>query len=68
VTSGLARLIAGDLPLEDWMALVRTTVPPPARWRPTVRRPARPFWTRQWDRVRRPLRRGESAPLAEAAE
>ena len=52
VTSGLARLIAGDLPLEDWMALVRTTVPPPARWRPTVRRPARPFWTRQWDRVR----------------
>jgi len=52
VTSGLARLIAGDLPLEDWMALVRTTVPPPARWRPTVRRPARPFWTRQWDRLR----------------
>jgi glycerol-3-phosphate dehydrogenase (NAD(P)+) len=52
VTTGLARLIAGDLPLEDWMALVRTTVPPPARWRPTVRRPARPFWTRQWDRVR----------------
>jgi glycerol-3-phosphate dehydrogenase (NAD(P)+) len=68
VTSGLARLISGDLPLEDWMALVRTTVPPPARWRPTVRRPARPFWTRQWDRVRRPLRGGETPPLAEAAE
>ncbi|MCW3009602.1 MAG: NAD-dependent glycerol-3-phosphate dehydrogenase domain protein [Solirubrobacterales bacterium] len=33
VLSGLARLIAGDLPLDDWVALVRTTVPPPARWR-----------------------------------
>jgi glycerol-3-phosphate dehydrogenase (NAD(P)+) len=32
VTSGLARLIAGALPLADWIALVRTTVPPPARW------------------------------------
>ena len=28
----LARLISGDLPLEDWVALVRTTVPPPARF------------------------------------
>jgi glycerol-3-phosphate dehydrogenase (NAD(P)+) len=34
VTSGLARLISGELPLEDWVSLVRTTVPPPARWRP----------------------------------
>jgi glycerol-3-phosphate dehydrogenase (NAD(P)+) len=33
VTSGLARLISGELPLDDWVALVRTTVPPPARWR-----------------------------------
>jgi glycerol-3-phosphate dehydrogenase (NAD(P)+) len=33
VTSGLTRLIGGELPLEDWVALVRTTVPPPARWR-----------------------------------
>ena len=34
VTTGLARLIAGDLPLDEWIALVRTTVPlpgPPAR-------------------------------------
>ena len=31
VLSGLARLIGGDLPLDDWVALVRTTVPPPAR-------------------------------------
>ena len=27
------RLIAGELPLDDWVALVRATVPPPARWR-----------------------------------
>ncbi len=39
VTSGLAQLIAGDLPLDDWVALVRTTVPPsPARWRGGKRR------------------------------
>jgi glycerol-3-phosphate dehydrogenase (NAD(P)+) len=33
VTSGLARLIAGELPLSDWVALVRTTAPQPLRWR-----------------------------------
>ncbi len=33
VTTGLAELIAGTLPLEDWVGLVRTTVPPPARFR-----------------------------------
>jgi glycerol-3-phosphate dehydrogenase (NAD(P)+) len=27
VTVGLSRLISGELPLEDWVALVRTTVP-----------------------------------------
>ncbi|HEX8160067.1 MAG TPA: NAD(P)H-dependent glycerol-3-phosphate dehydrogenase [Solirubrobacteraceae bacterium] len=43
VTDGLAKLISGELPLEDWLALVRTTVPPPARWR---RRPAPGFWAR----------------------
>jgi len=32
VTAALARLIAGELPLDDWVALVRATVPPPARW------------------------------------
>ncbi len=43
VTDGLARLISGELPLDDWVALVRTTVPPPARWR----RPVAPgFWAR----------------------
>ncbi|CAB4916961.1 unannotated protein [freshwater metagenome] len=33
VTTGLARLISGELPLADWVALVRTTVPPRARFR-----------------------------------
>jgi len=33
VTRGLAALIAGELPLEGWVGLVRTTVPPPARFR-----------------------------------
>lgn len=38
VTTGLARLISGELPLDEWVALVRTTLPPPARWRAPVRR------------------------------
>lgn len=50
VTSALARLIQGELPLEEWIAIVRTTVPPPARWRRSVRRG---FWRRLWERVRR---------------
>jgi glycerol-3-phosphate dehydrogenase (NAD(P)+) len=51
VTSGLTQLIAGDLPLDEWVALVRTTVPPPARWRGRVRPTG--FWRRLWDRLRR---------------
>jgi glycerol-3-phosphate dehydrogenase (NAD(P)+) len=34
VTKALARLIAGELPLDEWVALVRATVPPPARFTP----------------------------------
>jgi glycerol-3-phosphate dehydrogenase (NAD(P)+) len=49
VTTALARLIGGELPLEEWIGIVRTTVPPPARWRPTVRRG---FWRRLRERVR----------------
>ena len=41
VTSGLAQLISGSLPLDDWVALVRTTVPPRARWQRS-----RSFWQR----------------------
>jgi glycerol-3-phosphate dehydrogenase (NAD(P)+) len=55
VTSGLARLISGELPLAEWVALVRTTVPPPARWRPV----RRGFWRRAWARVRGWLRMRE---------
>jgi glycerol-3-phosphate dehydrogenase (NAD(P)+) len=48
VTGALGRLIAGELPLDDWVALVRATVPPPARWR---RRPQPGFWRRVWRRL-----------------
>jgi glycerol-3-phosphate dehydrogenase (NAD(P)+) len=49
VTSALGRLIAGELPLGEWVALVRATVPPPALWR---RRPQPGFWRRVWRRLR----------------
>jgi len=48
VTSALGRLIAGELPLDRWVALVRATVPPPALWR---RRPQPGFWRRLWWRA-----------------
>jgi glycerol-3-phosphate dehydrogenase (NAD(P)+) len=48
VTSALGRLISGELPLHDWVALVRATVPPPALWR---RRPQPGFWRRAWHRL-----------------
>jgi len=50
VTSALGRLISGELPLDDWVALVRATVPPPALWR---RRPRPGFWRRAWRRLSR---------------
>jgi glycerol-3-phosphate dehydrogenase (NAD(P)+) len=45
VTTALARLISGELPLDRWVALVRATVPPAALWR---RRPKPGFWRRLW--------------------
>jgi glycerol-3-phosphate dehydrogenase (NAD(P)+) len=48
VTGALARLISGELPLQEWVALVRATVPLPARRR---RRPAAGLWRRQWRRL-----------------
>jgi glycerol-3-phosphate dehydrogenase (NAD(P)+) len=50
VTAGLASLISGELPLDRWVALVRTTVPPPALWRRPV---PRGFWQRLRARLRR---------------
>lgn len=47
VTGALGRLISGELPLEEWVALVRATVPPPALWR---RRPQPGFWRRAFRR------------------
>jgi len=41
VTTALSRLISGELPLDQWVELVRTTVPPPGRWRHP-----RGFWSR----------------------
>jgi glycerol-3-phosphate dehydrogenase (NAD(P)+) len=61
VTQGLADLIAGDLPLDDWVALVRTTIPPPARWRRPSRREG--AWTRFRTRLRRMF--DDGAPLPE---
>jgi glycerol-3-phosphate dehydrogenase (NAD(P)+) len=46
VTTALAQLIQGELPLEDWIAVVRTTVPPPTRGRSVLRRG---FWRRLAD-------------------
>ncbi len=48
VTVALGRLISGELPLGEWVALVRATVPPPALWR---RRPQPGFWRRVWRRL-----------------
>jgi glycerol-3-phosphate dehydrogenase (NAD(P)+) len=50
VTTGLDDLIAGRLPLEEWVELVRTTVPVPARRR--VPRPHPGLWGRVGERWR----------------
>jgi glycerol-3-phosphate dehydrogenase (NAD(P)+) len=52
VNDALRRLIAGELPLDEWVALVRATVPPPARWRERRREAAGGGWRRAWERVR----------------
>ena len=52
VTNALARLIGGALPLKDWVAIVRTTIPPAARRR-SARRPT--LGRRLLDWVRRIL-------------
>jgi glycerol-3-phosphate dehydrogenase (NAD(P)+) len=67
VNDALSRLIRGELPLDEWVALVRATVPPPARWRrPVAIRSG--FWRRTADRVRRWFPRDEREDLRDAAE
>jgi glycerol-3-phosphate dehydrogenase (NAD(P)+) len=56
VTGGLSRLIDGELPLAGWVALVRATVPPRARWQRS-----RGFWQRLRERL---TRLGRGAPRA----
>jgi glycerol-3-phosphate dehydrogenase (NAD(P)+) len=58
VTRALGRLISGELPLKEWVALVRATVPPPARWR----RPQPGFWRRVWGRIGRGAGPADPAP------
>jgi glycerol-3-phosphate dehydrogenase (NAD(P)+) len=65
VTTALANLIDGELPLEEWVAVVRTTVPPPARWRPQV---TPGFWRRVLDRVTSVFRRRSTAELPADSE
>jgi glycerol-3-phosphate dehydrogenase (NAD(P)+) len=48
VTAGLGGLISGELPLAEWVGLVRTTVPPPARWRRRGQRHQQRGW---WGRL-----------------
>jgi glycerol-3-phosphate dehydrogenase (NAD(P)+) len=57
VTTALARLIQGELPLEDWIAVVRTTVPPPARWHRSRQAGGGGVWRRLWGRLRRLFQR-----------
>ena len=52
ITSALARLIEGELPLAEWVELVRAKQPPPARFR----RP-RTWWLRLRERWRLGARR-----------
>jgi glycerol-3-phosphate dehydrogenase (NAD(P)+) len=69
VTSGLARLIGGELPLDDWVALVRTTVPPPARWRrPSGGRGERGGAPAFWARLRARFRRRDAEPPLDLSE
>jgi glycerol-3-phosphate dehydrogenase (NAD(P)+) len=49
VTTALTRLISGELPLDEWVAQVRATVPPPP--------PRDPLLRRAWQRVRAGSRR-----------
>lgn len=51
ITGALARLISGELPLPEWVALVRATVPPPPRWRRRAGRRNDFSWRAIWRRL-----------------
>ena len=51
ITGALGRLISGELPLSEWVALVRTTVPPPPRRRRVAGRRGAPTWRSLWRRL-----------------
>jgi glycerol-3-phosphate dehydrogenase (NAD(P)+) len=53
VTTALARLIEAELPLEEWVGVVRTTIPPSARRRATPT-----FWQKVANWFRRVFRGG----------
>ncbi|HSZ68996.1 MAG TPA: NAD(P)H-dependent glycerol-3-phosphate dehydrogenase [Solirubrobacteraceae bacterium] len=61
ITTALGRLISGELPLQEWVALVRATVPPPARWRRPKGERRAFSWRELWLR----LRRGRGSPQAD---
>jgi glycerol-3-phosphate dehydrogenase (NAD(P)+) len=54
VTRALGQLISGELPLDEWVAVVRATVPPPPGSRAVVR-PG--FWRRLAGRIKQSFRR-----------
>jgi glycerol-3-phosphate dehydrogenase (NAD(P)+) len=68
VTTALSKLISGELPLDEWIAIVRTTLPPPARWRPTVRPVPPGFWKRLRARIRSWFHRGEDTAVLSSGE
>ncbi len=57
ITSALARLIEGELPLDDWVALVRVAQPDPER----RDRGVRAWWRRLRRRLSRMRDRGQRA-------
>jgi glycerol-3-phosphate dehydrogenase (NAD(P)+) len=52
VTRALDRLIAGELPLDEWVAQVRATVPPSPRARPRWWKRMQSWWRRRFSAAR----------------
>ena len=54
ITNGLAALISGALPMEDWVALVRATTPASTGWRAGGRPELLARWRERWRERRNP--------------